>query len=226
LSASGNGRGGIETVVFDLGGVLIDWDPRRVYRGMFSDEEEMERFLGTVATMDWHLEQDRGRTIEEATEFLVDRHPHYREEIEAFYGRWDEMFGDGIEGSVEVLRELREEGYPLYALTNWSAETFPRARERYEFLGWFDDIVVSGELKLIKPDREIYDKLVEKTGLDPATTVFVDDRVENVEAAEKLGFVGIVFRDGDQLREEVTRLGLLPPSVADPAASGGEATGG
>lgn len=203
-------RNGLDTVVFDLGGVLIDWEPRRVYRKLFSDEEEMERFLGTVATMEWHLEQDRGRTRKEATELLVGRYPHYREEIEAFYGRWDEMLGEGIPGSIRVLGELRERGYPLYALTNWSAETFPAARERYEFLDWFDHIVVSGELGLIKPDREIYDKLVERTGLDPARSVFVDDRAENVEAAEDLGFTGILFRDGEGLRGEMVRLGLLP----------------
>jgi 2-haloacid dehalogenase len=200
----------LDTVVFDLGGVLIDWDPRRVYRTLFGDEGEMERFLGTVATMEWHLEQDRGRTLKEATEFLIDRHPRYRREIEAFYGRWDEMFGEGIEGSVEILGELRELGYPLYALTNWSAETFPRARERYGFLGWFDHIVVSGELKMIKPEREIYDALVERTGLDPMRTVFIDDRPENVRAAEELGFTGVVFRDAAELRGDLVGLGLLP----------------
>jgi 2-haloacid dehalogenase len=204
--ASGNG---LETVVFDLGGVLIDWEPRRVYRTLFADEEEMERFLGTIATMEWHLEQDRGRTIEEATALLLSEHPRYGREIEAFYGRWDEMFGDGIEGSVEVLRELRDRGYPMYALTNWSAETFPRARDRFEFLGWFDHIVVSGELKTIKPEREIYEALVRRTGLDPTRTVFIDDRPENVRTAEDLGFTGIIFRGADELRKELGGLGLL-----------------
>lgn len=207
MSAAGDGP---NTVVFDLGGVLIDWEPRRVYRKLFSDEEEMKHFLGTVATMEWHLEQDRGRTRKEATELLAGRYPHYRQEIEAFYGRWDEMFGEGIRESIEVLEELRGRGYPLYALTNWSAETFPAARERYGFLDWFDHIVVSGELGLIKPDREIYEELVRRTGLDPATTVFVDDRPENVEAAEKLGFTGILFEEPGELRGEMVRLGLLP----------------
>lgn len=197
-------------VVFDLGGVLIDWDPRHLYRGVFADEREMDAFLSTVATPEWHGEQDRGRTVEEATALLLDEHPHYRTEIEAFYGRWDEMFGEPMDGSVRVLRDLRAQDLPLYALTNWSAELFPRARERWDFLGWFDDIVVAGEERLVKPGREIYDVLVQRTGLDPVTTVFIDDRPVNVRAAEDLGFVAIEFRDAAGLREDLVRLGVLP----------------
>ncbi len=204
------GGNSIETVVFDLGGVLIDWNPRYLYRKIFADEGEMERFLGTVTTPEWHIEQDRGRTMEEATALLLSRHPAYAREIEAYYGRWDETFGGPIEGTVGVLRNLREQGYPLYALTNWSAETFPLARERYDFLEWFDDIVVSGEEGMIKPDKDLYGVLVERTGLDPATSVFIDDSCANVRAAEELGFVGVMFRGADHLREELVRLGLLP----------------
>lgn len=195
--------------MFDLGGVLIDWDPRYLYRKIFSDAGEMEEFLATVATPEWHVEQDRGRTMEEATRLLLDKHPHYGAEIEAYYGRWDEMFGGPIEESVRVLRDVREGGLPLYALTNWSAEVFPLARQRWEFLAWFDDIVVSGEERAIKPDREIYDVLVERTGLNPTNTVFIDDRAANVRAAERLGFITAHFRDATQLREELADLGVL-----------------
>ncbi|CAA9475230.1 MAG: hypothetical protein AVDCRST_MAG25-2353 [uncultured Rubrobacteraceae bacterium] len=196
--------------MFDLGGVLVDWNPRYLYRKVFTDEEAMENFLATIATLEWHLEQDRGRTTEEATAALTSRHPEYAPEIEAYYGRWDEMFGGPIEGSVDVLRELRDLEFPLYALTNWSAETFPLARERYGFMAWFDEIVVSGEERMIKPDKEIYGVLVERTGLDPATTVFVDDSPPNVAAARELGFTAITVRSPEGLREDLVDLGLLP----------------
>jgi len=204
--------GGVfDTVVFDIGNVLIDWEPRYLYRRVFNDEEEMERFFREVDVMGWHLEQDRGRSLREGTEALISRHPEYAAEIDAFYARWDEMFGGGIEGSVRVLGELKDLGCSLYALTNYSSETFPRARREYGFLQWFDETVVSGEEGMVKPERGIYDLLIRRTGLDPQSSVFVDDREENVRAAEELGFTGIVFRGGEQLREEMIRLGLLRP---------------
>lgn len=197
---------------------MIDWNPRYLYRKIFASEEEMEDFLTAVATMEWHLEQDRGRTTEEATALLLAEHPRYGREIEAYYGRWNETFGGPISGAVDVLRDLREAGLPLYALTNWSAEVFPLAREQYEFLGWFDDIIVSGEERIIKPDREIYDVLVERTGLNPATTVFIDDSRPNVVAAEELGFIGIEFLNADELREELVRLKALPATFEGPVS--------
>lgn len=188
---------------------MIDWDPRHLYRKIFVSEEEVDDFLSTVATPEWHSEQDRGRTLEEATALLLSQHPGYGPEIKAFYGRWDEMFGGPIEDSVCVLQDVRERGHPLYALTNWPAEIFPRARKRWDFLSWFDDIVVSGEERATKPDREIYDVLVERTGLDPATTVFIDDREPNIRAAEDLGFIALKFEDAAKLRKELVQLGVL-----------------
>lgn len=208
----------VETVVFDLGGVLIDWDPRHLYRKIFASEKAMDEFLATVATPEWHIEQDRGRTMKEATALLLEQHPQYGPEIEAYYGRWDEMFGGPIEESVRVLRDVHQRGLPLYALTNWSAEDFPLARKRWGFLNWFDDIVVSGEERTIKPDKEIYGVLVERTGLDPATTVFIDDRHANIRAAEDLGFTAIEFRDAAKLREDLVRLGVLPETTTRPDA--------
>jgi 2-haloacid dehalogenase len=206
---------GVEAIVFDLGGVLIDWNPRHLYRKIFANEEEVDDFLSTVATPEWHSEQDRGRTMEEATALLLSRHPEYGPEIEAYYGRWDEMFGGPIEDSVCVLQGVREQGHPLYALTNWSAETFPRARTRWDFLGWFDDIVVSGEERAIKPDRAIYNVLIGRTGLDPATTVFIDDREPNIRAAEDLGFIAVKFENAARLRKDLVRLGVLPALPPD-----------
>ncbi len=202
--------------MFDLGGVLIDWNPRYLYRKVFADEGEMEDFLATVTTSEWHIEQDRGRKIEDATALLLSQHPQQEREIEAYYRRWDEMFGGPISGSVEVLQEVRGTGLPLYALTNWSAEVFPLARRRYEFLEWFDVIIVSGEERLIKPDREIYDVLISRTGLNPATTVFIDDSHPNVLAAKDLGFTTIEFQNPDKLREELARLEVLPADSKGP----------
>lgn len=210
--------GRIETVVFDIGGVLIDWDPRYLYRKVFGDEAAMGDFLATIATKEWHIEQDRGRTMAEATALLISHHPEHAAEIRAYYDRWDEMFGGPIEGTVAILRELSEGDLPLYALTNWSAETFPVARENYDFLGLFDEIVVSGEERLIKPDKDIYNVLVQRTGLDPATTVFIDDSLPNVTSAKELGFTALAFQNSDQLREDLVGLGLLPETPAKAAS--------
>ena len=163
------------TVVFDLGGVLIDWDPRYLYRKLFDDPGEMEAFLSEVTTTEWNAHQDAGRPWAEAIEILVAEYPEQRELIEAFYGRWTEMLAGEIQETVEVLAELRVTGVRLLALSNWSAEKFPIARERFEFLGWFEGIVVSGEVGLIKPDRRIFELLVERFALEPAETLFVDD---------------------------------------------------
>lgn len=196
-------------MVFDLGGVLIDWNPRYLYRKIFSTEKEIDYFLAEICTPEWNRELDRGRTFAEATAYLKDRYPRYTLEIEAYRVRWPEMLGGPIQGTVEVLRELKERGYALYALTNFSAEAFPVARSRYDFLEYFEEIVVSGEIKLIKPDPEIYDRLIHLTGLEPASTLFIDDLPENVAAAEEAGFNGITFQDTARLREDLRRRGVL-----------------
>jgi 2-haloacid dehalogenase len=202
----------VQAVVFDLGGVLIDWDPRYLYRRIFDSEEEIEAFLSTVCTQEWNAELDRGRSFEEMVELLCSEHPERRDQIEAYHLRWDEMLGESFEGSVRILRELHSAGYPLYALTNWSAETFHIARERYAFLSLFEEIIVSGEAGLAKPDPRIYDLLVERTGSDPCFTVFVDDWEENIRAAKKRGFAGVLFQQTGQLRRDLTGLGLLAES--------------
>jgi 2-haloacid dehalogenase len=201
----------INTVVFDLGAVLIDWDPRHLYRTLFSDEDAMEEFLNTVCTPEWNAEQDRGRTTAEATATLIAEHPEHAELIEAFYGRWDEMVGEPITGTVEVAAELKRAGLRLLALSNWSAETFPRARHRLTFLDDFDAVLLSGHVGLIKPDPAIYHLLIERHGVDPANAIFVDDSLKNVEAAARVGFDAIHFQTPEQLREELTKRGLLAP---------------
>ncbi len=200
-----------QAVVFDLGGVLIDWNPRHLYRKMFDgDEEGMERFLSEICTPEWNLRQDEGRSFAEATEELIARHPERAELVRAFFDRWPEMIGGAIKETVEILAELKGAGREIYALSNWSAETFPHARKRFQFLDWFDFTVISGEIGLVKPNREVFDFLLEKTGRRAEECVFIDDSPANTTAARDLGFDAIHFRSPGQLRDELMNRGILP----------------
>jgi 2-haloacid dehalogenase len=169
----------------------------------------METFLATVCTPDWNRQQDTGRPWSEAIATLVAEHPDQRDLIAAYRERWTETLGDAIAPTVEVLAELRAARVPLYALSNWSAETFPAARPRYPFLDWFDGIVISGDVRAAKPDRRIYEALLERHGLEPGAVLFIDDVPENVDAAEALGIRAIQFTDGPALRRELVRRGVL-----------------
>jgi len=201
----------ITTVIFDLGAVLIEWDPRHLYRGLFDDEQAMEHFLETVCTAEWNAEQDRGRSLAEATTQLTAEYPHHADLIEAYYGRWEEMLGEPIAGTVEIAHELAARGVRLLALSNWSAETFPIVRPRLAFLDVFDGVLLSGAEGLIKPDPAIYLLLAERYEVDIAQAVFVDDSARNVETASALGFDSVRFESPAQLRAELARRGLLAP---------------
>lgn len=191
-----------DTIVFDLGGVLIDWNPRYLYRKLMKSEAEVERFLTEVCTQAWNHEQDAGRSLAEATAWLVAQQPAWEAEIRAYYDRWEEMLGGPIHGTVELLESLRDGGrYRLYALTNWSAETFPTARRHYDFLNIFAGIVVSGEEKVAKPEARIYQILLDRYAIDPARAIYIDDSLANVQAAQQLGMEGIHFYAPMQLRE-------------------------
>ena len=196
-------------VVFDLGGVLIDWNPRYLYRKLFEDAGEMEDFLATVCNSAWNLRQDAGRPVAEAAAVLKALHPDKSALIDAYFERWPEMLNGAIDGTVAILAELKDQGTPLYALTNWSAETFPHAQSRFGFLDWFRAIVVSGDIGMIKPDADIYEFLLATHGLTAAETVFIDDKGENVEAARALGFHGIRFTEPESLRTALAELEVL-----------------
>jgi len=201
----------IDTVIFDLGGVLIDWNPRHLYRKLFADEAAMEQFLAEVCSQDWNERQDAGRAWDEAIAMLSAQHPTQVPLIRAYRERWDEMLGGPLADTVAVLGELRERGVRLYALTNWSDDTFEIAWQRYAFLHWFEDIVVSGREGLIKPDPAIFRLLLARGRIDPAQAVYIDDTARHVGVANTLGLHGLLFRDAATLRAELSALGLLPP---------------
>jgi 2-haloacid dehalogenase len=205
-----SGHGAREIVVFDLGGVLLDWNPRHLYRKLFAgDDNAMEAFLADVCTVEWNERQDAGRTFAEAVAELLPAHADKRHLIEAFGARFGEMITGPIAGTVEILETLKRTSVPLYALTNWSAETFPPQRERFDFLALFDGIVVSGEEGVIKPDPRIFRVLLDRYRIPAETAVFIDDNPANAQAASALGMHGIHFRSPAALRDELGRLGLL-----------------
>ena len=204
-------------VVFDLAGVLIDWSPRYLYAKLLESDEEIDDFLTNVCSPSWRAEQDRGRSLATATAVLQAQLPRYGELIAAYYGRWEEMLAGEIDGSVPVLRELSAAGVPLFALTNWSRETFEMMRPRFAFLEEFRGVVLSGDEGVLKPDAAIFAALERRYGLSPSTTVFVDDSITNVEAAAVLGYDSIRFTDAPALRSALAERGLLPASPASPA---------
>jgi len=196
------------TVVFDIGNVLLDWDPRHLYRKMFDDPARMEWFLDTVCTPAWNIEQDRGRTFAEAVAELVALHPEHEAEIRAFDERWPETVSQVIAGSLDILETLRAKGVPNYAITNFSAEKFAHAREIWPFLDAFDGIVVSGEHRMLKPDAAIYRLLLDTHGLAAADCVFIDDSPKNVEGARAVGMHALHFTAPDRLRADLRGFGF------------------
>ncbi len=197
-----------KAAVFDLGGVLIHWDPRFLYRKLLPTEAAVEHFLSTVCTPGWNAQQDAGRPLDEGIAELVARFPDQAELIEAWRDRFAEMMLP-IRDSVELLRELRQREVPLYALSNWGTYEFEAIHDLVPFLEWFWGIVISGRVGLVKPDPEIFGLLVREHRLHPAEVAFIDDHPPNVEVAQQLGFQSVLFSSPADLREELARLGLL-----------------
>jgi 2-haloacid dehalogenase len=196
--------------IFDLGGVLIDWNPRYLYRKLFpGDLAGMERFLAEVCTPAWNLELDGGRPFQEAIDELKAAHPDQAPLIQAYWDRWPEMLGDVDQSVAALLRELRQEGLRLFSLSNWSAQTFAATRGRVPELGLFDDILVSGEAGHVKPDPELFALAIRRFGVVPGHTFFVDDVPANVDGARRQGLTAIQFADARGLRRDLARLGVL-----------------
>jgi 2-haloacid dehalogenase len=199
-------------VVFDMGGVILDWNPRHLYRSIFADEDAMERFLTELDLIAWNVaNHDSGaRPLDESVADLAARHPHYAEELAAWSDRYHEMVGGPIPGSIEILAELAGR-VPLYLLSNAPREPIERLRRDWPFFAWFDGQVISAEERLIKPDPRLYQVLLDRYDLVAETTVFIDDMVVNVDAARQLGIRAIQFESAAQLRGELVRLGVLSP---------------
>ncbi len=207
-----SGQQAVTTVVFDLGGVLIDWDPRHLYRKLFDDDEPgMERFLAEVTTSAWNLSLDAGKPFGEAVAELIAKHPGERARIEAYHARWIEMISGPIPGTVALLEGLAERKVPLYAITNWAAETFAivRSDPAYAFLDLFREIYVSGELKMVKPEPAIFRHALARIGAEPGACLFIDDNEHNVEAARALGIEAHRFTAPEALADELRARGLL-----------------
>ncbi len=199
----------ISAIIFDFGGVLLDWNPRHLYRKIFVDDPEaMERFFVDVQFNEWNLGQDAGRPFSVAVDEWCRRYPDYCEQIRAYDTRWEESVAGEIGATVDILRALKRAGYALYGFSNWSAEKFYMVRHKYKFMGWFDSIVLSGEEKLNKPDPRIYARLLERVGRPPAECLLIDDSPKNVEVARKLGLQAIQYRSPEQLVNELSSLGV------------------
>lgn len=200
----------ITTIIFDLGGVLIDWNPRYLYRKIFKTEEEVTWFLENICTSEWNDQQDGGRSFEDATKELILKHPEWEAPITTWYGRWQETIGGPIEGTVQILSAIKDsKKFRLYALTNWSAETFPWALDNFDFLHWFEGIVVSGVEKSRKPYPEFFKILFDRYKIKPSEALFIDDNIHNIAGANALGMNTITFKNPDQLLTDLREWELV-----------------
>jgi 2-haloacid dehalogenase len=201
----------IKNIIFDFGGVLVDWNPRYLYKSAFNEDEKMEWFLKNICTDEWNVEQDRGRSLADGTQLLLDKHPEYSDLIKMYYEQWEVMLRSDIPETVKLLYQLKPH-YHLYGLTNWSSETFPIAYKRYSFFNEFEGIVVSGDEKRIKPDPKIFELILERYNLKTEETLFIDDNIHNINQANLMGFNTIHFLNPEQLRMD---LNILISKLAD-----------
>ena len=200
----------IKAIIFDYGNVLIDWNPRNVYRRYFPDDPQgMENFLSEIKFMEWNSHQDRGRSFAEGVAILAEQFPQYADLIRAYHENWVESIGEAFTGTVEILKRLKLAGYPLYGFSNWSAETFPLIRAQYDFFDLFDDMVISGAVGFVKPEPEIYQIMLDKIGKPAQECLFIDDSLPNIQQANKIGFATIHFQSPAHLERELKQFGLL-----------------
>ena len=200
----------IDSIIFDLGGVLIDWNPEYVYLDVFKgDRQKMQWFFNNICTSDWNENQDAGYPMAKATEERVALFPEHEEHIRMFYGRWDDMLGDAIKGTVSILDKLvKSPDYKVVALTNWSHETFPKALKKFDFLQWFEGIIVSGEEKTRKPFDKIYHLTLDRFNIKAENSIFIDDNIKNIESANALGIHGIQFKNPEQLVQQLKQYNI------------------
>jgi len=200
----------IKAIIFDFGGVLLNWDPRNLYQRYFPDQPQaLEGFLAEINFYEWNAEQDKGRTFAEGIAELSAQFPQHAHLIQAYYDNWEDSITGAISGTVDILLALKQRRYPLYGLSNWSAETYPRARQKYPFFDWFDEVILSGDVNLNKPDPAIFNLLLNKTDYLASECILIDDSQPNIDAAKKLGFSTIHFSSSENLQIELQRLNLL-----------------
>ena len=200
----------IKNIVFDFGGVLIDWNPRYLYRSYFGgDEQKVEWFLANVCTYPWNIQMDGGKPFAEGVAELQSEHPEWADAIEVYHTRWAEMIGGEVEGTASLVCRLKQAGYRVFGLTNWSMETYPLIRDNYEVFSLFEGVVVSGEEHLLKPEARIYRCLLNRYGLNAEESVFLDDNADNVAGAEAVGLEAIRFESAEQAEQELkSRFGI------------------
>lgn len=200
----------ITTIIFDYGNVLLEWNPRYLYQRFFpNDPEGMERFFRDVDFLEWNAQQDKGRTFKEGIAELSKQFPQYSHLVQAYHDHWSDSIVGAIAGTVDILRQLKKAGYKLYGLSNWSAETFPRAREKYDFFDLFDDMVISGDVGHLKPDARIFQIMLDKIGKPAQECLFIDDSLANIQQAQKMGFPVIHFQSPEQLKASLRGLQIL-----------------
>ncbi len=200
----------IQAIVFDFGGVLIEWDPRNLYRRYFPNQPQaMEQFLAEIHFPEWNTRLDKGLPFKQGVAELSAQFPQYAELIRAFHEHWPEATGSPITGTIEILRKLKQLEWPVYGLSNWSAETFPITRAQYDFFDLLDGFIISGDVKLTKPDPAIFQALLNKIGRKAEECVYIDDHLPNIKTAQALGFIAIQFQSPAQLERELHELGIL-----------------
>ena len=200
----------IKAIIFDFGNVLLEWNPRYVYQRFFpNDPEGMERFLEEVNFMEWNMHQDKGRPFAEGVSILSKEFPQYSDLIQAYHDHWIDSVGQPVNGTISILNQLKQTGYALYGLSNWSAETFPYARQKYDFFNLFDDMVISGEVGHVKPDPEIFHILLAKIKRSAKECLFIDDSISNIHQAQKMGFGTIHFQSSEQLEAALHEFKIL-----------------
>jgi 2-haloacid dehalogenase len=199
----------ISAIIFDIGNVLITWDPKNLYKKLIADKQELDWFCSEVVTLDWHTHHDAGLSMQEGIKNLITQYPDYADEIAAFDTRWAETIGDPVEGMLDLMQQLSAKNIPMFAITNYSAEKYPEFEQDFPFADHFTDVIVSGREGIVKPSPEIYKLAIERFGIIPHKTLFIDDRAENIHSAAKFGIQGHVFSSSDILAKELKTLKLL-----------------
>lgn len=198
-----------KAIVFDFGAVLIDWSVYHLYRKLLPSDEAIREFLEEIKFSEFNKQLDAGYPFSKMKEELLEKYPQHRELVRAFFERWMECTGEALQPTVDIMRELKAAGYPVYGLSNWSHETFPLVRHRYPFLPELDGYLLSGMVGVSKPDEEIFRLFLQRIGRSAEDCVFIDDAQVNIDAANRMGFTGILFQSAAQLRVDLEKIGVL-----------------